>query len=81
MIRVISARDMETNEEIRYMSKKEIKPIPHFETEDEERAWWGSHDSTDYVDWSKSRRVQFPNLKLTPPEELEQAAESETAAD
>ena len=63
------------------MSKKELKPIPYFETEDEERAWWGSHDSTDYVDWSKARRVQFPNLKLTPPAELSQAAESEAAAD
>ena len=62
------------------MSKKELKPIPYFETEDEERAWWGSHDSTEYVDWSKARRVQFPNLKLTPPEELAKAAESETAA-
>ena len=62
------------------MPKKELKPIPYFETEDEERAWWGSHDSTEYVDWSKARRVQFPNLKLTPPEELAKAAESETAA-
>ena len=59
---------------------KKLKPIPYFETEDEERAWWESHDSTDYVDWSKARRVQFPNLKLTSPEELDQAAESETAA-
>ena len=63
------------------MSKKELNPIPYFETEDEERAWWGSHDSTDYVDWSKARRVQFPNLELTPPEKLAQAAESETGAD
>ncbi len=62
------------------MEKKALKPIPYFETEDEERAWWGSHDSTEYVDWSKARRVQFPNLKLTPPEELAKAAESETAA-
>ena len=62
------------------MSKKALKSIPYFETEDEERAWWGSHDSTDYVDWSKARRVQFPNLKLTPPEELAKAGESETAA-
>ena len=61
------------------MSKKELKPIPYFENEDEERAWWGSHDSTEYVDWSKARRVQFPNLQLTSPEELAKAAESETA--
>ena len=62
------------------MSKK-LKPVPFFETEAEERHFWETHDSMDYVDWSKARRVQFPNLKLTPPEELEQAAESETAAD
>lgn len=60
---------------------KELKPIPHFETEDEERHFWETHSSVDYVDWSKARRVQFPNLKLTPPEELAQAAETETAAD
>ncbi len=27
--------------------------------------FWLSHDSTDYVDWSKAVNVQFPNLKLT----------------
>ena len=63
------------------MPKKELKPIPHFETEDEERAFWGSHDSTDYVDWGKARRAQFPNLKLTPPEELAQSTELETPVD
>ena len=63
------------------MSKKELKPIPYFETEAEERHFWETHDSMDYVDWSKARRVQFPNLKLTPPEKLAQAAETETAAD
>ena len=31
------------------MSKKELKPIPYFETEAEERAFWESHDSTEYV--------------------------------
>ena len=62
------------------MSKK-LKPVPFFETEAEERHFWETHDSMDYVDWSKARHVQFPNLKLTPPEELAQAAESETAAD
>lgn len=63
------------------MSKKELKPIPYFETEDEERAFWGSHDSMDYVDWSKAKRVQFPNLKLSTPEELARAAETPEARD
>ena len=60
---------------------KKLKPIPYFDSEAEERLFWETHDSVDYVDWSKARRVRFPNLKLTPPEELDQAAESETAAD
>ena len=46
------------------MSKK-LKPIPDFRTEAEEREFWESHDSTDYVDWSKAQRVRFPNLKLS----------------
>ena len=44
---------------------KNLKPIPEFKNEDEEREFWSTHDSTDYVDWSKARRVIFPNLKLT----------------
>ena len=43
------------------MSK--LKPIPKFGSEAEERAFWESHDSTDYLDWSKAKRVRFPNLK------------------
>jgi predicted DNA binding CopG/RHH family protein len=46
------------------MSKK-LKPIPDFRTEAEEREFWESHDSTDYVDWSKAQRMRFPNLKLS----------------
>ena len=54
---------------------KELKPIPRFKTEAEERHFWETHSSMDYVDWSKARRVQFPNLKLSSPEELARAAE------
>ena len=43
--------------------EKKRRPVPVFETEAEERAFWESHDSSDYVDWSKARRVRFPNLK------------------
>ena len=39
------------------------KPLPDFETEDEERNFWATHDSTEYVDWSRAERVVFPNLK------------------
>ena len=44
---------------------KILKPIPKFKNEKEERKFWMSHDSTEYVDWSKARRVVFPNLKPT----------------
>jgi len=44
---------------------KKLKPIPKFETEKEWANFWMTHDSTDYVDWSKARRVVFPNLKPT----------------
>lgn len=39
------------------------KKIPQFKTEDEERAFWESHDSTEYVDWKKAKRVTLANLK------------------
>lgn len=44
------------------MSRKR-KSIPTFKSEAEEQAFWESHDSTDYVDWSRAERVRFPNLK------------------
>ena len=39
------------------------KKIPEFNSDEEERQFWSSHDSTDFVDWSKSERTVFPNLK------------------
>ena len=45
------------------LSNKELHPIPRFESESEEREFWETHDSTDYLDWSKAERVRFPNLK------------------
>jgi predicted DNA binding CopG/RHH family protein len=44
---------------------KKYKPVPKFASEAEERAFWESHDTADYFDLSKARRVVFPNLKPT----------------
>lgn len=44
---------------------KKYKSIPIFKTEDEERDFWATHDSTEYIDWSKAQLVRFPNLKST----------------
>jgi len=43
------------------MSK--AKATPKFKTEAEERAFWESHDSSDFVDWKKAQPVTMPNLK------------------
>ncbi|MEX2489199.1 MAG: BrnA antitoxin family protein [Pseudomonadales bacterium] len=43
------------------MSK--LKKIPEFKNEAEERAFWQTHDSTEYVDWRKAKLARFPNLK------------------
>jgi predicted DNA binding CopG/RHH family protein len=42
---------------------KKPKTLPALSSEEEEREFWATHDSMDYVDWSKAERVLFPNLK------------------
>jgi len=44
---------------------KQKKPIPNFRSEKEEREFWETHDTTDYVDWSHGRLARLPNLKPT----------------
>jgi predicted DNA binding CopG/RHH family protein len=40
-----------------------MKKIPEFKNEAEEQKFWATHDSTEYVDWSKAKHAVFPNLK------------------
>ena len=42
---------------------RNLKSIPKFRSEAQERRFWDTHDSVDYVDWSKAERVRLPNLK------------------
>jgi len=39
------------------------KPIPRFKRKDAEREFWATHESTDYIDWRRGKRVTLPNLK------------------
>src|SRR5258705_384041 len=39
--------------------RKNLKPIPKFESEDEEREFWATHDSTEHVDWSRAKPTTF----------------------
>jgi predicted DNA binding CopG/RHH family protein len=41
------------------------KQIPEFRSEEEERKFWATHDSTEFVDWSGAKRQKLPNLKPT----------------
>lgn len=43
------------------MSK--LKDIPKFKSEDEEREFWATHDSTEYINWDKAEIQTFPKLK------------------
>ncbi|MBF0318193.1 MAG: BrnA antitoxin family protein [Nitrospirae bacterium] len=45
--------------------KRKLKEIPVFKTEDEERDFWDTHDATDYFDFEKAERIDFPKLKPT----------------
>ena len=45
------------------MAMKTLKEIPEFKTEKEEREFWETHDSSEYLDLSKAERAVFPNLK------------------
>ncbi len=41
----------------------ELKKVPAFKTEQEERKFWETHDSSKYFDLSKAESVVMPNLK------------------
>lgn len=39
------------------------KEIPKFKTEEQERKFWKTHDSSDYIDWDEAEEVTLPKLK------------------
>jgi predicted DNA binding CopG/RHH family protein len=42
---------------------RKLSRSPKFRDEAEERRFWETHDSSDYVDWSRAERVRLPNLR------------------
>jgi predicted DNA binding CopG/RHH family protein len=42
---------------------KKLKKLPKFKSEKEEFEFWATHDSTEYVDYSKAQKALFSNLK------------------
>ena len=39
------------------------KTLPEFKSEDQERKFWATADSTQYVNWPSGKREKFVNLK------------------
>lgn len=37
--------------------------IPKFKSENKERSFWAKHDSTEFIDWKRAKKVVLPNLK------------------
>lgn len=44
---------------------RQPKPLPKFDNEAQERAFWETHDSSDFVDWTSAKKVSLRNLKPT----------------
>ena len=44
---------------------RKAKRVPAFKSEAEEREFWETHDSADYLEWDRAERARFANLKPT----------------
>ncbi len=42
---------------------KNMKKIPTFNSEKDEREFWELHDSMEFIDWKEAKKALFPNLK------------------
>ena len=46
-------------------AKKAMHKIPQFESEDQEREFWATHDSTEHINWHQAKPVKLSNLHPT----------------
>ena len=44
---------------------RQCKGVPKFSNAAEERVFWETHDSTEYLDWNKTQKAVLPDLKPT----------------
>jgi len=61
--------DSETIDQSEDKTLAEFKPEirAEFKNEAEERAFWGTHDSSKFIDWSEARQEKFTNLQPSNP--------------
>ena len=46
--------------------RKPLKTTPSFANEAGEKAFWNTHDSIDYLDWSQAKKAPLPTLSQPP---------------
>lgn len=42
---------------------KKMKRVPRFKTENEEREFWRTHDSSEYLEWDDATEITLAKLK------------------
>jgi len=42
---------------------RKLRKLPKFKNEKDEFTFWANHDSTEYVDYSKAKKMLLPKLK------------------
>jgi len=42
---------------------KKMKRVPRFKTEEEEREFWRTHDSSEYLEWDNATEITLAKLK------------------
>ena len=47
------------------MKNLKKKKIPRFKNENEEREFWATQDSTEYIEWDNAKETVLPRLKPT----------------
>ncbi|NTW54514.1 MAG: hypothetical protein HGB15_07115 [Chlorobaculum sp.] len=57
--------------------KTQKKTVPTFSSEQEEREFWATHDSSEYIDWENAKPAIFPNLKPTMKRHIKASVDSE----
>jgi predicted DNA binding CopG/RHH family protein len=45
------------------MRSRAKKQVPRHRSDESERAFWATAESSDYVDWRRAKRVAFPDLR------------------
>ena len=45
---------------------KTRKAIPNFSSQEEEKAFWEIHDSSEFMGWREANKARFPKLQKSP---------------